>query len=76
MTKNITVAGQQTRDFAVKKYTVGLDLGDGWSWYCVLDEGGEVVFEGKLSTTSKALGEVFGAMPESRVALETGMHSP
>src|ERR1700739_294261 len=76
MTKNITVAERQTRDFAEKKYTVGLDLGDRWSWYCVLDERGEVVFEHKLSTTPKALREVFAAMPQSRVALETGMHSP
>jgi hypothetical protein len=28
MTKSITVAERQTRDFAEKKYTVGLDLGD------------------------------------------------
>jgi len=76
MTKSITVAGQQTRGFAEKKYTVGLDLGDRWSWYCVLDERGEVVFEQKLSTTPKALREVFGAMPHSRVAMETGTHSP
>jgi transposase len=76
MTKNITVAGKQTtRTFAEKKYTVGLDLGDGWSWYCGLEERGEVVFEHKLSTTPKALREVFGAMPQSRVALETGTHS-
>ena len=40
MTKSITVAGSQTRGFAEKKYTVGLDLGDRWSWYCVLDERG------------------------------------
>lgn len=76
MTKNITAVGQESKDFAVKKYTVGLDLGDRWSWYCVLDERGDVVFEHKLSTTSKALREVFGGMPQSRVALETGMHSP
>ena len=64
MRKNITVAGKQTtRTFAEKKYTVGLDLGDRWSWYCVLDERGEVVFEHKVSTTPKALREVFGAMP-------------
>jgi transposase len=60
----------------VRKYTVGLDLGDRWSWYCVLEERGEVVFEHKQSTTPKALREVFGAMPQSRVVLETGMHSP
>ena len=76
MTKSITVARQQTSTFAEKKYTVGLDLGDRWSWYCVLDEHAEVVFEHKVSTTSKALREVFGAMPHSRVALETGTHSP
>jgi Transposase len=76
MTKSITVAERQTRDFAEKKYTVGLDLGDRWSWYCVLDEHGDVVFEHKLSTTPKALREVFGAIPHSRVALETGTHSP
>lgn len=27
MTKNITAVGQEKKDFAVKKYTVGLDLG-------------------------------------------------
>ena len=55
---------------------MGLDLGDRWSWYCVLDERGEVVFERKVSATPKALREVFGAMPHSWVALETGTHSP
>ena len=62
MTKSITVASQQTRNFAEKKCTVGLDLGDRWSWYCVLGEHGEVVFEQKLSTTSRAVREVFGAI--------------
>src|SRR5215472_7146409 len=76
MTKSITVAGKQTRIFTQKKFTVGLDLGDCWSWYCVLDEQGEVVVEHKLSTTQKAVREAFGAMPQSRVALETGTHSP
>src|SRR5947207_7460096 len=32
--------------------------------------------EQKLSTTVKALQSAFGAMPHSRIALETGMHSP
>jgi hypothetical protein len=50
MTKSITVAVQKTRDFAEKKYTVGLDFGDRWSLYCVLDARGDVVFEHKLST--------------------------
>jgi transposase len=42
----------------------------------VLDERGEVVSEQKVSTTPKAMREAFAAMPRSRVALETGTHSP
>ncbi len=58
------------------KLTIGLDLGDRSSWYCVLDETGEVVQEQRVATTPKAMKQVFAAMPRSRVALETGMHSP
>ena len=29
-----------------------------------------------MSTTPKAMEEVFGGMPRCRIALETGMHSP
>jgi transposase len=43
---------------------------------CLLDEGGQVLLEQKVSTTAKALREAFGGMPRSRIALETGMHSP
>jgi transposase len=42
----------------------------------VLDEAGRVLLEQRVSTTPKAVREVFGGMPRSRVALETGMHSP
>jgi transposase len=34
-----------------------------------------VLLEQKLATTPKAMKEVFGGMPRSRIALETGMHS-
>ncbi|WP_353061943.1 transposase [Tunturibacter psychrotolerans] len=53
-----------------------LDLGDRSSFYCVLDEAGDVLMEQRLSTTPKAVKEIFGAMPRSRIALETGTHSP
>jgi hypothetical protein len=55
--------------------TIGLDLGNRSSWYCVLDEEGEVLLEQTLGTTPKAMREVFGSMPRCRIALETGMHS-
>jgi len=76
MNKVSTAAMKQSRNFSQQKLTIGLDLGDRSSWYCVLDEAGEVILERKLSTTAKAIGEVFAAMPRSRIALETGMHSP
>jgi len=56
--------------------TIGLDLGDRSSFYCVLDEAGEVLLEQRVSTTPKAIKETFGVMPRSRTALETGTHSP
>src|SRR3989441_11953599 len=76
MKKISTAAAQKIGKFAGHQLTIGLDLGDRSSWYCVLDERGEVVLERKLATTPKAMKEVFGGMPRSRIALETGMHSP
>jgi transposase len=76
MKKVSTAAAKATRNCSEQKLTIGFDLGDRWSWYCVLDERGEVVLEQKLGTTPKAMKEVFGGMPRSRIALETGIHSP
>src|ERR1035438_2432730 len=76
MKKVSTVATKQIRNFSEHKLTIGLDLGDRSGWYCVLDEAGEVLLEQKLATTPKAMKERFEAMPRSRIALETGMHSP
>jgi hypothetical protein len=35
-----------------------------------------MLLEQKLGTTPKAMKEVFGGIPRSRIALVTGMHSP
>jgi len=56
--------------------TIGLDLGDRSSSYCVLNEAGEIVLEQKLPTTPEALKQTFAKMPRSRLAMETGTHSP
>jgi len=71
-----TVGTQQTRNISQQKLTIGLDLGDRNSWYCVLDEAGQIQLEQRVRTTAKALGEVFGAMPRCRITLEIGTHSP
>jgi transposase len=76
MKKISTVAAKQIRNISEQKLTIGLDLGDRSSWYCVLDDAGGVLLEQRLSTTPKAMKEVFGGMPRSRIALETGTHSP
>src|SRR5436853_5772437 len=76
MKKISTATAHAIRKVESQRLTIGLDLGDRSSWYCVLDETGEVLLEQKLGTTPKAMKEVFGGMPRSRIALETGMHSP
>jgi transposase len=59
-----------------QKLTIGMDLGDRSSRYCVLDEQGELILEGSVATTKKGLNQVFGALPRCWVALEVGTHSP
>src|ERR1051325_9336367 len=76
MKKVSTVATKQGRNISQQRLTIGLDLGDRNSWYCVLDEAGRIQLEQRVRTSAKALQEVFGAMPRSRVALEIGTHSP
>src|ERR1700732_2013002 len=76
MKKVSTVAAKQSRNISQQKLTIGLDLGDRNSWYCVLDEAGQIQLEQRGRTTAKALSEVFGAMRRSRIALEIGTHSP
>jgi len=55
---------------------VGFDVGDLWSHHYVVDHStGEVVMEGRVATTRKALERFFGSLERSRVALEVGTHS-
>jgi transposase len=59
--------------------TVGIDLGDKYSYLCLLDtESGEVIEEGRLRTTPEALRRRFSSeqQPPLRVAIEAGTHSP
>ena len=73
---NIARESTATSKRAKRKLTVGIDLGDRSSCYCMLDEQGEVLAEGSLATTKKGFVQVFGSKPRSRVALEVGTHSP
>jgi hypothetical protein len=55
--------------------TIGMDLGDKTSRYCLLDGSGEVLQEGSVATTKKGMAQVFGVMGRCRVAMEVGTHS-
>src|SRR6266702_2178790 len=70
MKKISTATAHAIRKVESQRLTIGLDLGDRSSWYCVLDETGEVLLEQKLSTIPKTMREVFGEMPRSRIAFE------
>src|ERR1700704_3752389 len=59
-----------------QKLTIGVDLGDRWSFYCVLEEAGKIILEQKVPTTPEAMKQTFSRTPQSRIALETGTHSP
>lgn len=56
--------------------TIGMDLGDKNSCYCVLDNEGQVMQEGSVATTKKAMTQVFGPITRARIAIEVGTHSP
>ncbi len=52
--------------------TVGMDVGDKTSRYCMLDENGEVSREASVATAKKAMTQVFATMKPCRVAIEVG----
>jgi transposase len=58
--------------------TAGLDLGDKYSYLCLIDTlSGEVVEEGRLRTTPEAFRRRFASeQPPMRIAIEAGTHSP
>ena len=58
------------------KVTIGIDLGDRWSRYCVVDCGGEIVEENRVRTTVAGLEQLFGKRPAARIIVEAGTHSP
>jgi transposase len=76
MKKISTVQAFSNELLKEQKLTIGLDLGDRWSFYCVLDEAGEIILEQKVATTPEAVKQTFGKIARSLIALETGTHSP
>jgi transposase len=57
------------------RLTVGVDLGDQWSNYCILGLGGETLTEGQFRTNQQEVAEFFQGLALSRVVIEVGTHS-
>ena len=77
MKKNNTVQQSPKRAAARKErpITIGMDLGDKTSRYCVLGADDEQS-EDRVATTKKALLQKFSRMRRGRIAIEVGTHSP
>jgi transposase len=67
--------GQAQSATPAGQFTIGLDLGDRSTAFCVLDTDGAIVTEGKLKTTQAAIDQQFASLAPARVALEAGTHS-
>jgi transposase len=78
MKQNITTrqSPRPARKASHPPTTIGMDLGDKTSRYCALDQPGEVIGEGSVATTRKAMTEKFGRLGRTRIAMEVGTHSP
>ena len=55
--------------------TLGLDISDRFTSYCLLDDAGEIIEEGRLRTTPEAFGQRLMGLA-ARVVIEAGTHSP
>jgi transposase len=76
MKKISTVQIFESEIFKEQRLTIGMDLGDRWSCYCILDEAGRILLEQKVATTPEAMKQIFEKIPRSLIAMETGTHSP
>jgi len=59
-----------------QRIVVGLDLGDRYSHFCILDPEGQVIEEGRIATKKEALRRKFEGTEPMLVVFEVGTHSP
>ncbi len=57
-----------------KNYTLGLDLGDRRSTYCLLDVAGKIEAEDAVATSRECFEALSARYPASVIAMETGTH--
>jgi transposase len=67
-----TVKAKRTQE----SVTIGVDLGDRSSRYCMLSGEGEILREDQVPTTKAGMTATFGSLGRARIAIEVGTHSP
>jgi predicted NBD/HSP70 family sugar kinase len=55
---------------------IGLDLGDKWTRYCVLDSAGVILQEDRVRNSAESLRKRFAQLASTRIVIETGTHTP
>jgi transposase len=58
------------------RLSIGLDLGDKRSRFCLMSDTEEILQEGSVATTKSAMHRVFSELQRARVVMEAGTHSP
>jgi transposase len=56
--------------------TIGMDLGDKSSRFCMLSNEGQILRDGQAPTTKAGMAQAFGLLGRTRIAIEVGTHSP
>ena len=67
MKKPSTTTVRRMKKLQNRQLTIGLDLGDRSSFYCVLNGAGEVVLETKVATNLEAMKKTFAKMARSGI---------
>ena len=74
MQQNHTAAPSNQPQYS-SEITIGIDLGDRWSRYCVLDRAGTIIEEDRVRTIEPAFTILF-TRTAARIVMEAGTHSP
>jgi len=76
MKQRLHAVQQAAANQAYAGNTIGIDLGDRWSRYCVVDASGSIVEEDRVRTCTDAMRNKFSKLPYTRIVIEAGTHSP
>jgi hypothetical protein len=72
MKKHKVASWKRQRVGKTDAITIGIDLGDRTSQYCVVNAKGEVIERAAVTTTNKGMAQAIGSRRQSRVAIEVG----